>query len=371
MMTRAGTMAKSGIGYTNDKVSWYWSWEPCGYGCSRRCMTPRKCWAEQDAVRQRRHCPDCADFKVHFHEERLLQPATTKKAGIALTGFHSDLFDLKRPYAQIVAVFQQIASCPQHSFVLLTQNAERLAKFYQDWWRPDRYKYFTRGGRRRRSPRLFLRRPGCSECASHFLGCLRGRKEWKDEAVTPNLRETGTRDFFGHPERICDGFRWHRDAQGHGCAVEMNAGEISVRQCDLLGPFPAPLKNIYHGLTIRTQAEADQKLAVFLQIPGKLWLSLEPLWGDVALCDPRIGAWIPSYGDRVKGVIVGHDNRRGAPGTDTLRHVRSVVKQCRAGGIPVYVKQLWIDGNSFRRDPAEFPPNLRIRDLPWTMPKGC
>ena len=151
----------------------------------------------------------------------------------------------------------------------------------------------------------------------------------------------------------------------------------------------------YRGLTIRHQEDADMKLPAFLQIPGQIWLSLEPLWGAVKIWD--CGGW----GDEaaawwgkdapLSGVIVGHDNRRNAPGTDTLDHVRSVVRQCEAAGVPVYVKQLWqrwcvkgqhawdrcphlsVDGKRswnmrLCHDPADFPEDLRRRDLPWSMP---
>lgn len=134
----------------------------------------------------------------------------------------------------------------------------------------------------------------------------------------------------------------------------------------------------YRGLTIRHQADADAKLPTFLRIPGKKWLSLEPLWGDVnlhpALCQHdgtetptgRYGHWCtPS--NQLSGVIVGHDNRTGAPGTNTLDHVRSVVRQCVDARVPVFVKQLHL-GGKLCHDPAAFPEDLRHRDLPWSMP---
>lgn len=162
-------------------------------------------------------------------------------------------------------------------------------------------------------------------------------------------------------------------------------------------------KNWYLGLTIRTQAEADEKLPVFLKIPGKLWLSLEPLWegidlrGDKTLDKCPWAEWRKGYGgqnwykrDNFKGVILGHDNRKGAPGTDTLDHIRSVVEQCKAAGVPVYVKQIWKPYNILapiathiagQREvwkllraskPAEYalyPPDLKHRELPWAPPK--
>lgn len=139
-----------------------------------------------------------------------------------------------------------------------------------------------------------------------------------------------------------------------------NMGAASFREC----------ANWYLGLSICNQEQADAKLPTFLKTPGKLWLSLEPLWGPVDLdCVYSIGECDDDGHplSNLSGVIVGHDNRRGAPGTDTLDHVRSVVQQCEAAGVSVFVKQLHLDGK-LRYDPADFPEDLRHRDLPWRMP---
>jgi protein gp37 len=103
----------------------------------------------------------------------------------------------------------------------------------------------------------------------------------------------------------------------------------------LPGPLSAWVKawphfgNMYHGLTIRNQAEADAKLPDFLQVPGNLWVSYEPAEGGVDWAD-----WFLAYEDtgydpecdysNLQGIIVGHDNRRGAPGTDNLRGWRAL-----------------------------------------------
>ena len=47
-----------------------------------------------------------------------------------------------------------------------------------------------------------------------------------------------------------------------------------------------------------------------------------------------------------------------------LEWVESIVDQCRDANIPVFVKQLDIDGKC-ERDITKFPPHLRIRQVPW------
>ncbi len=158
-----------------------------------------------------------------------------------------------------------------------------------------------------------------------------------------------------------------------------------------------PPDNWHLGLTIRNQADADAKLPDFLQVQGNKWLSLEPLWDGVdlenaffvttsqqdkaraeaAIADGGIApvsALVPGLTYRrakIAGVIIGHDNRANAPGTKTLEHIRSVVCQCEAAGVNVFVKQLWMEIGGKRKlvhDPEQFPDDLRHRDLPWTFP---
>lgn len=122
--------------------------------------------------------------------------------------------------------------------------------------------------------------------------------------------------------------------------------------------------NHLHGVTIRQQADFDLRGDYF---GGISWVSFEPLWREVNISEASKSPF--RFGmDEITGVIVGQDRNRGAPGTDTLDHVRSVVKQCQAAGISVYVKQVFI-GDKLRTDPADFPPDLRLRNLPWSMPK--
>ena len=162
----------------------------------------------------------------------------------------------------------------------------------------------------------------------------------------------------------------------------------------MIANFPRIPPNWSIGLTLRNQFDTDQKLSTFLAIRGNLWLSLEPLWGPIMfdgvallLGDLRRRPMTQS----IKGVVIGHDNQRGAPGTDTLDYIRSAVKQCQEARIPVFIKQVWMMkcarcekhvepmalgmGCDCRnpvwrhvlvKDPAFFPADLRLRNLPWS-----
>lgn len=113
------------------------------------------------------------------------------------------------------------------------------------------------------------------------------------------------------------------------------------------------LANWHFGVTARTQTELDLHYPVVKDFPALFWLSLEPLWGSVVL-----PARLPS----LSGVIVGCDRRADIPFDRDW--VREIVRQCHIRGIPIYVKQLRVDGKLLT-DPHDFPVDLRIRDLAW------
>jgi protein gp37 len=135
---------------------------------------------------------------------------------------------------------------------------------------------------------------------------------------------------------------------------------------DFLSPatcFARPaFDNIYNGLTVCNQQEADEKIPTFLQVPGKKFLSIEPMLGPVDLepyllqwrC-PECGGW--NYGSSfcsacereqwenldhqenrgINAVLLGFETGPGArPGhPDWARKVRD---DCAAAGVPFFFK---------------------------------
>lgn len=107
-----------------------------------------------------------------------------------------------------------------------------------------------------------------------------------------------------------------------------------------------PIKNLWLGITVCNQAEADEKIPVFLQVPGKKFLSIEPLLGAVDLRTFNTRPF-PPYGFQsdnalqhpcqIGAVILGGET---GPGARPMRPdwVRSVRDQCAAAGVPFFFK---------------------------------
>lgn len=100
--------------------------------------------------------------------------------------------------------------------------------------------------------------------------------------------------------------------------------------------------NIYHGITVCNQEEADRDIPQLLKVSGKRWLSLEPMLGEIDLFKPR--AIIPT-GDggaeasvgRIHQVVLGGETGHGARPMHP-DHARKVRDDCEAAGVPFYFK---------------------------------
>jgi len=117
--------------------------------------------------------------------------------------------------------------------------------------------------------------------------------------------------------------------------------------------------SFYLGLTVCNQQEADEKIPIFLQVPGKKFLSIEPMLGDIDFSynhfcgvtgwgppdPPRRGEdpqrrlesqsrWVLGKIDAV--ILGGETGPRARPMYPDW--VRSVRDQCQAAGVPFYFK---------------------------------
>lgn len=163
-----------------------------------------------------------------------------------------------------------------------------------------------------------------------------------------------------------------------------------------LGQPPA---NVWVGASVENQEWADKRIPELLKIPARVrFLSAEPLLSAV---DLRTVAQSTVYNlkpvasclDEIDWVIVGGESGRGARPCN-VEDVRSVVAQCQAAGVPVFVKQLGARAFTFSEpigvrhhksqnmelpprweyhlhlkhkkggDMAEWPEDLQVREMP-------
>jgi protein gp37 len=160
--------------------------------------------------------------------------------------------------------------------------------------------------------------------------------------------------------------------------------------------FDWPLPNVWLGVSVENQHFADERVPLLLRTPAAVrFISAEPLLGPVDLRefipDPLDGT-VHLAGDDLPPldwVIVGGESGPHARPFD-LAWARTIVAQCEAAGVPVFVKQLGanpreehphgkhrIDGmipdgyqlllrSTKGGDPSEWPSDLRVREYPVT-----
>ena len=139
---------------------------------------------------------------------------------------------------------------------------------------------------------------------------------------------------------------------------------------------PDPLPNVWVGTSVEHQEAAQQRVPALLRTPAAHhWLSLEPILERVVLelewlVQTREG------GPVVRWVVVGGESGQGCRRTDVAA-IRRVVRACALTGTPCFVKQLGRDPydsddndidvivwHSKGGDPAEWPPEFRVREMP-------
>ncbi len=136
--------------------------------------------------------------------------------------------------------------------------------------------------------------------------------------------------------------------------------------------------NVFWGVSITDQPDADRMIPELLRIPGKRWISIEPQLGPIRIeselrcpdcgyspfdvgfhMDHRI---CKGPGPGISWIVIGAESgpkRRPCPQSWMI----DVVRQCKAAGVPVYVKQIQrITDNKIVHDINLFPPELRVRE---------
>lgn len=130
-----------------------------------------------------------------------------------------------------------------------------------------------------------------------------------------------------------------------------------------------PLRNVWLGVSVEDQATADARIPILLQTPAAhRWVSVEPMIGLIDFIDrpldpeSTMGEW--SAIDTIDWVVIGGETGPRAR-VCRLEWIRDVVGQCRAAGVPVWVKQLgrrYEPGGTYLSDEL-----LAMRDRPAAL----
>ncbi len=149
----------------------------------------------------------------------------------------------------------------------------------------------------------------------------------------------------------------------------------------------SPPSNVWLGTSVEDQPRADQRIPALLEIPARIrFLSVEPLLGPISFRTPA--DFVLSNGETgIHWVIVGGESGSHARQCH-IQWIRNLVVQCASAKVPCFVKQLGADprdgslcchgckhdgphpltlSHPKGGDPAEWPPDLRVRQFPTKL----
>lgn len=326
-------------------IEWCWppgytgaTWNPI-VGCKQIASGCGRCYAK--SLHDKRHKAYLAGAKlpaqyakpfedVQLFPDRLGGPLRRKKPTFYFVNSVSDVFHEDVPFEFVAAMYGVMAACPQHQFCILTKRTTRMREF-MEWWA---------------------------------------------ESVER------ARAVFPH-----DDDAWRRGQCLYGSMLRFSTRPRAGTGQIALGEMGWPLPNVIHGYSASTQADLDAGMPDLLATPSALWcLSLEPLIGPV-----DVAGWLPEPQQLGNGAaqlswcLIGGESGPGARPCD-VAWIRSIVAQCKAAGVPCFVKQLGakpFEQNAYQTpssfdvwcsefmlkdrkggNPAEWPADLRVRQFP-------
>jgi protein gp37 len=326
-------------------------------GCSRVSEGCRNCYAEKIAGRFSGEGMAYAGLakmvnhearwtgEIKFYEDVLLEPLKWKKPRRVFVNSMSDLFHEKVTDEMLDKAFAVMALTPQHTYQILTK-------------RPERMKEYFRPGRQ-------------NDVVKAVCSYLDSRDKGKRGGLSSKIQ-------------------WLAQYDGEW-----------------------PPQNVWLGVSCEDQKTADERIPLLLETPAAIrWISAEPLLGPIDLTQLPTGHWAYGKVDVMSGylcgdepdamtdfeadpagwirkppsewergphkldwVVVGGESGPGARSCD-ISWIRWIVEQCKAAGVPAFVKQfgarpfMGVKGfgpvikNRKGGDPSEWPEDLQIREFP-------
>jgi len=148
-------------------------------------------------------------------------------------------------------------------------------------------------------------------------------------------------------------YRVMRDTTRHTYFVLTKQVERMVRWTQVGTGWRGMMPHVWHGVSICDQEDWDRVKRDFMKIPGKKWLSIEPLLAEIDLGNDL---------DHISLVVIGAESGPRRRPCD-LKWVRKITQQIRTSQIKLYIKQLDL-GKKLSHHPTEWDQDLQIREIP-------
>ncbi len=262
------------------------------------------------------------------------------------------LFHEKVPFEFIARAFAVMLRAHQHTYLVLTKRGERCATLLNDERFRDKVFHEL----------IYSGEYYCAQCQDWYEcagpldhcpncghECDLGAYEGKD----PPCPQCGEEVEY---EMTCQ-----------KCGADGGNGGLNCTECwsqeieSNWMKWPPP--NVHLGVSVSTQADLDEQLPHLLKcLAAVRFVSVEPLLGPIELCNGLYytGRERPTRNRRLDWVVVGGESGPNARDCG-VNAITSVVDQCRAANVPVWVKQ------DFGRKPGQqgrIPDKYWVQELP-------
>lgn len=208
---------------------------------------------------------------------------------------------------------------------------------------------------------------GCENC---YAMALARRFDDGDFSVKFHPERLDQPERWKKPQRVfvCNcGDLWHPEVGDQVQARVLATTQVAPRHKYLiLTKRPENMavsedhQNVWFGVTCENQKRLMERTAPLFELPTEnRWLSLEPLLGPI---DLSWGLAFVPQSVIPKWVVVGCETgpkRRPCE----LSWIEDIVRQCREHQVPVWVKQVSINGK-VSKNMDDWPPALRVREMP-------
>lgn len=290
------------------------TWNPVT-GCTKVSPGCAHCYIERTpAFRTKRIRFERGRIPVQLHPDRLAAPLHWRQPRRVFVNSMSDLFHEDVPDEFIDQVFAVMA---------LAGGERQKCKAGTRCWHEES--------------------PGCCHLGE-------GRDEARHTFQVLTKRPERMREYLATPDRpvrILD------------AAYRSELGFDGLDE--IIEPLGWPLPNVWLGVSVENQRMFDQRVPLLLDTPATVrFLSCEPLLGPIEL---HADMW-PACSDQptdIHWVIVGGESGPTHRPFDP-DWARALRDQCRAAGVPMFMKQLGGARPGSRLE--DLPEDLRIREFP-------
>lgn len=312
MLLRRSSVGETSIEWCHRPGTIAKTWNPV-QGCQRISEGCRHCYAETIARRfaQSGWSQGLINIKTgkwngtaRMAVHKLAEPLHWKKPCTVFVNSMSDLFYDGFSNEEIAAVFGVMAACPQHTFIVLTKRAARMRDWFK--WLEDHVE---------------------SDAV-----------EWAGRDCATSVHDARRDCLFEYlDETACAALAGHYDC----CHLGLTTN----------GSLQWPLPNVWLGVSVEDQEMADKRIPELLATPAAVRLiSAEPLLGALNI---RHGLPLTenerhllthdaskAYDSRpsLDWVIAGCESGNGSRPCE-VDWLRSLRDQCRAAGVPFFLKQ--------------------------------